>query len=152
MTQPHKTDIREAIKLAEEKFSAAYNRGDAAAVAELYTERGQVLLSNFDVVTGRQAIRMIWQGAMSVMGIKGMVLETVEVEQHGGTAHEVGKHTLLRKNGRVMDVGKYIVIWKQEAGEWKLHRDIMNSSKPAPGQPPNPMSAILQWMSRGGKR
>jgi hypothetical protein len=33
----------------------------------------------------------------------------------------------------VLDEGKYIVIWKQVEGQWKLHRDILNSSRPAPG-------------------
>jgi hypothetical protein len=31
----------------------------------------------------------------------------------------------------VLDQGKYIVIWKREKGQWKLHRDIFNSSVPA---------------------
>jgi ketosteroid isomerase-like protein len=30
-----------------------------------------------------------------------------------------------------VDQGKYIVIWKQDGGQWKLHRDIFNSSLPA---------------------
>ncbi len=30
-----------------------------------------------------------------------------------------------------LDAGKFIVVWKQEAGQWKLHRDIFNSSMPA---------------------
>jgi ketosteroid isomerase-like protein len=152
MTQPSKTDIQEVIKTADEKFTEAYNQGDVDAVAECYTERGQVLMPNFDVIAGRQAIRMIWQGAMNIMGYKGMTLETVEVEEHGDAAYEVGEYTLLGKNGKVVDVGKYIVIWKQEAGEWKLHRDIMNSNKPASGQLLNPMSAILKLMSRRNKK
>lgn len=85
------------------------------------------------------------------MGIKGMVLETVEVEEHGETAYEVAKYTLLAKNGKVIDIGKCIVIWKQEAEKWKLHRDIMNSSKPAPGRLPNPLS-VIKWMSEGGRK
>ena len=32
-----------------------------------------------------------------------------------------------------MDSGKFIVIWKQEGGQWKLHRDIWNSSMPPAG-------------------
>ena len=152
MTQPNPTDIREAIQAADEKFTAAYNQGDATAVAECYTEQGQLLMPNFEIIAGRQAIRLIWQGAMNIMGYKAMNLKTGEVEGHGDTAFEVGMYTLLGKNGHVKDVGKYIVIWKKEAGEWKLHRDIMNSSKPAPGQLPNPMSTILKLMSRRNKK
>jgi len=54
-----------------------------------------------------------------------------EVEDHGDTAIEVGKYTLKGEEGQVLDTGKYTVIWKQEEGQWKLHRDIFNSSVPA---------------------
>jgi ketosteroid isomerase-like protein len=38
---------------------------------------------------------------------------------------------LLGAGGTEADRGKYIVIWKNQGGLWKLHRDIWNSSKPA---------------------
>ena len=62
----------------------------------------------------------------------GVQLEAVETEGYGDTASEVGKYTLEGEGGQVLDRGKYIVIWKQEEGQWKLHRDIFNSSQPAP--------------------
>ena len=31
---------------------------------------------------------------------------------------------------QVADQGKYIVLWPQVDGAWKLHRDIFNSSLP----------------------
>jgi ketosteroid isomerase-like protein len=68
------------------------------------------------------------------MGITAAKLETVEVEDHGNTAIEGGKYTLEGAGGQVLDTGKYLVIWQQEAGQWKLHRDIWNSSRPASGQ------------------
>jgi len=66
-------------------------------------------------------------------GIKSARLETVEAEGHGDTAIEIGKYTLSWEAGNVMDRGKYVVIWKQEGGQWKLHRDIWNSSLSAQG-------------------
>jgi len=27
--------------------------------------------------------------------------------------------------------GKYVVIWKRDGGQWKIHRDIWNTSMPA---------------------
>jgi uncharacterized protein (TIGR02246 family) len=123
--------IREAIIAADGKFVAAFNRGDAAAVAALYTEQGQLLPPNAAPVTGVQAIQAFWQGAMD-MGIASAGIEPVEVEQHDDTTIEVGRYTLHAQGGEELDAGKYIVIWKREEGEWKLHRDIFNSSKPAP--------------------
>jgi ketosteroid isomerase-like protein len=49
-------------------------------------------------------------------------------------AHEVGKYTLMGDGDKVLDSGKYVVIWQRQDGQWKLHRDIWNSSQPAPKQ------------------
>lgn len=133
MTQSPTTEIRAAIAAPIAQFIAAFNRGDATGAAAVYTADGQVLPPNSAIVTGRQAIQTFWQGAMD-MGIKAVTLETVEVERYGHTAYEVGTFTLQGAEGQVIDAGKYVVIWKQEDGQWKLHRDIFNSSRPASGQ------------------
>jgi uncharacterized protein (TIGR02246 family) len=124
------TGIRDAIVAANANFMTTYKGGDAASMAALYTETGQLLPPNGDFVTGRQAIEGFWQ-ALFDMGIKEVKLESVEVEGHGDTAIEVGTFALAGEGGQELDAGKYIVIWKREDGQWKLHRDIFNSSKPA---------------------
>jgi uncharacterized protein (TIGR02246 family) len=131
MTPVTSTEVRDAIVAANGNFKTTFKAGDAAGMAALYTENGQLLPPNSDFVTGRPALQTFWQAIMD-MGIKEAGLETVEVESHGDTAIEVGKYTLKGEGGQVLDNGKYIVIWKQEDGQWKLHRDIFNSSMPAP--------------------
>ena len=132
MTQTTSTEVRDAIAAANENFMATFKMSDAAGMAVLYTENGQVMPPNGDFVTGKQAIQTFWQALMD-MGIKGIKLEIVEVEDHGDTAIEVSTFTLQGEGEQVLDKGKYIVIWKQEGGQWLLHRDIFNSSMPAPG-------------------
>jgi ketosteroid isomerase-like protein len=56
-------------------------------------------------------------------------LKTVEVEQIGTTAIEVGSYTLSGADGAALDKGKYLVVWKKEGKEWKLFRDIFNTSQ-----------------------
>jgi uncharacterized protein (TIGR02246 family) len=131
MAQATLARVRDAVAAANEEFMAAFNRGDAAGLAALYTENGQVLPPNSDFVTGKEAIQAFWQAVMG-MGIKAAKLEIIEAEGHGDTAIEVSKYTLQGDEGQVLDEGKYIVVWKQEEGQWKLHRDIFNSSMPAP--------------------
>jgi len=128
--QEDSTKIREAIVAANGNFMEAFNKGDAAGLAALYTAEGQLLPGNSDFVTGTQAIQEFWQGAMN-MGIKSAKLETMEVEGMGKTAYEVGKYQLFAEGDQMLDQGKYIVIWKQVEGEWKLHRDIWTTSMPA---------------------
>lgn len=124
-------DIREVIADANNDFMVTFGRGDAAGMADLYTEDGQVLPPNSDFVMGKEAIQAFWQALMD-MGIKEAKLDIVEVEEQDDLAVEVSKYTLQGEEGQVIDQGKYIVIWKQENGQWKLHRDILNSSLPAP--------------------
>jgi ketosteroid isomerase-like protein len=132
MAQTTATEVRAALSGANEKFMTAFRQGDAAGCAACYTEEGQLLPPNSDVIAGKPAIQTFWQGAMN-LGIRAVTLETVEVEDLGNTANEVGKYTLQGVEGQVLDTGKYVVIWKQEAGQWKLHWDIWNSSRPTAG-------------------
>jgi uncharacterized protein (TIGR02246 family) len=121
------TEVQAAIEAANEVFMATFNRGDTTALADLYTENGQLLPAGSDFVTGKEAIRNFWQGVMD-MGIRSVNLESIEVEEHGDTSIDEGKYTLRGESGNVLDRGKYLVIWKQQAGQWKLHRDMWTSS------------------------
>ncbi|MGI8784740.1 MAG: YybH family protein [Acidobacteriota bacterium] len=121
-------DTRSQIEAANKEFMSAFKRGDAAAVASLYTAQGQLLPAHSDFVTGAAAIRAFWQGALD-LGLKDAFLETVEVEAHGDTAIEVGRYKLLASGGAVADTGKYLVVWKNESRTWKLHRDIWTTSQ-----------------------
>ena len=120
-------DVRSAIEAANKKWEAAASRSDGPGVAALYTAHGQLLPPQSDVVSGTHAIGQFLQAVFD-SGIKGASLVTVEVESHGNTAHEVGKLEFLGADGKVLDHGKYVVIWKKEGGSWKLHRDIWNTS------------------------
>jgi uncharacterized protein (TIGR02246 family) len=124
------THTTEAIAAANAKFVEAYGHGDAAGVAACYAEDGAVLPPNAEIMRGRAAIAAFWQIPMN-MGVKAVTLRSIEVEDRGDTAIEVGQYTLSGAAGQLLDAGKYVVIWKREQGEWQLFRDIWNSSEPA---------------------
>ena len=124
-------EIREAIAAANRGFLEAFAQGDAAGAAAIYTDDAAILPPNGETMNGRAAIQGFWQGALD-MGLVGATLETVELETYPTGAVEVGKYTFSVAGGQVVDRGKYIVVWKQEVGAWKWHRDIWNSSLPAP--------------------
>ncbi len=128
-----KAKIRKAIEAQNEKFMEAVSNGDAAALADLYTENGQTMPPNSDIVTGKEAIQQGFQ-SMIDMGIKKLTLNTIEVDGMGETVYEVGKYSIFVDGDKITDSGKYIVIWKDVKGIWKLHRDIWNSSLAAPEQ------------------
>jgi uncharacterized protein (TIGR02246 family) len=125
MTQA--TDIHAAIRAADDRFESTFEEGNAAGMANLYTDNGMLLPTGSDFVKGKEAIEAFWQRAMDI-GVKNAKLDIVEIEKHGDTAIEVGQYMLSSADDKVMDQGKYVVIWKHEDGAWKLHRDIWNSS------------------------
>jgi len=123
--------VRAAIEAGNKKVSAAMTKGDAAALAALYTTDAQAFPPNSDVVKGRAAIQAMWKGVLD-SGVTGLEVVTTEVEAQGPFASEVGTYVVKLKDGSVADRGKYVVVWKKVGGKWLLHRDIWNTSQPAP--------------------
>lgn len=127
------SEIRPAIDAANQNFMHAFQRGDAAGVTACYTAEARMLPPNGQPMTGAAAITTFWQGAME-LGIKAAKLETVELETRGDLAFEIGQYTLTIQpapDTTVTDVGKYVVVWKNDGGAWKLHVDIWNTNTPA---------------------
>lgn len=124
-------EIRETIKNTNLKFAEAFKRGDVAAVAALYTSDARLLPPDAPMLSGTEAIKAFWQGAIN-HGVKAATLETIEVESSGGDlACEIGQFTLSMETPGgecVAQTGKYVVLWKNDAGVWKLHADIWNTN------------------------
>ena len=55
---------------------------------------------------------------------------TVDLDDRGDIAIELGRYTLLLADGAIADRGKYLVVWKQQDDGWRLYRDIWNSNEP----------------------
>ena len=132
--------VKAAIEARNKEVSAAFAKGDAAGVAALYSSGAQMFPPNAGIVSGHDAIQKAWKDFVDA-GFKGLELMTVEVEGHGDSADEEGQYRLIAADGKVVDTGKYIVVWKRENGNWFLHRDIWNSSNPPPPPPPPPPAA-----------
>ena len=133
MTPADMSPVRAEIQAGIAKWSAAFDRQDAAAIASCYTNDGQLLPVNSDVVSGRPAIEAFWQN-MFGLGVTHADLSTTEIHHTPGArqAVEVGRYT-IHAGHQLADTGKYMVLWAQQPdGTWGLHRDIWTTSQPAP--------------------
>ncbi len=104
--------------------------GDAAGIANCYTEDAVFMTPNADPLVGRAAIEGFFSAARDG-GITAIILTTSEVLDFGDTANEVGTYE-LKAGDATADKGSFVVIWKRTADGWKLHRDIIASTQPAP--------------------
>ena len=120
---------RATIEKLNDSWTAAFNKGDAAAVAALYTEDAYVLPPGSEIVKGRAAIEAFWRQAAQQMS--DAKLTTVDLMPLGpGAAREIGMVSLKTKSGPPQEVvGKYAVVWLKVGSDWKLETDIWNTNK-----------------------
>ena len=81
-----------------------------------------------DPIRGRAAIEGVFK-ATSGQG-HSLQFDTLELEGSEDSAIEIGQYTRKDRGGATLDRGKYLVIWKQVEGEWKIHRDMLSTSLP----------------------
>ena len=117
------------IEKLNDVWTAAFNKGDAAAVAAMYTEDAYVLPPGAELIKGRTAIEGFWRQAAQQIG--DAKLTTVDVLPLGpGAAREIGKVTLKTKSQPSQEiVGKYAVVWLKVGADWKLATDVWNTNK-----------------------
>lgn len=121
---------REAILEGTRAFEQAMARADAAGVANCYTEDAEFMAPNEESVKGKNNIQTTIAGYLSQGFTQYKVASTIVY----GSVGVVGVQTeykLSQQNGRNMDSGKSIQLWKQENGVWKIFRDCFNSNLPA---------------------
>jgi uncharacterized protein (TIGR02246 family) len=117
------------IQSLNDKFAQAFNAGDAAAVAALYTEEAVILPPGGEMMKGRTAIQAFWKGATEQLG--NGKLTTVDVKPLGNeAAREIGTFTFQTKGAQSQEItGKYVVVWEKVGSDWKLATDIWNTNK-----------------------
>ena len=122
--------VHQEIEQRVRAFEDAFNRGDLAALADLYTEDATVLPPDSAPVSGRQAIQRFWQGIQD-SGFRQAALRVRQVQADGDLAVEVGTAELIGGGGDAQSSTvpvQYVVAWRRGAGgPWQLAVDIWNS-------------------------
>ena len=124
MAEPVRQEIEQRVRA----FEDAFNRGDMAALAALYTEDAALLPPDSATLTGREAIQRFWQGVRD----GGFDRATLRVERvlagddlttEVGTAEQSG--AAGEGQASVIPV-KYVVARRRVGGTWQLAVDIWN--------------------------
>jgi uncharacterized protein (TIGR02246 family) len=105
-------------------YENAWQRGDAAALAALFTEDGFVLQSGRPPVRGRRAIRAAYAG----QGGSALRLRALGAAETDTVAFIVGAYTYGED---VADRGKFTLTLRRGAGgPWLIFSDMDNSNEP----------------------
>jgi uncharacterized protein (TIGR02246 family) len=129
VASPAVAQIKSQIQKVNDQFSEAFNKGDAAAIADNYTEDAVLLPPGQEMVRGRKEILAFW--TRTIGQLTDLKAQTLEVRRIGRTyVREIGAYSFrTRGNAPQEIVGKYVVLWQKVAGRWKLSTDIWNTNK-----------------------
>ena len=122
---PALADDKATIQALDDQFSAAANRGDATAVANLYAPDATVMPPDNSVVTG-PAIRTLFTGMVG--GVTNLKLTATDVKRLSPDyIREIGVVTFITKGDKAANVSaSYVVVWRKIDGGWKLWTDIFH--------------------------
>ena len=139
-----------AILEAAGAFSAAYMRGDAAAMAALYTDDAVIFPEGTAAIEGRPAIERYWTLAPG-RRVTNHVLTPDRIEFRDDVALDYGRFTATSENnGRSSGpgFGKYVVVWKKgDDGRWRMYLDMWNRA-PNPAGTPAPAARDSATIAR----
>jgi uncharacterized protein (TIGR02246 family) len=124
----HSSDAEAAIRAGSQKWAAAWNAGDAAALAALYAADAVVMAPGSEPATGHAAIEEHFRQGLEASGGSTNKIKTLEVMAGDDWAVEVGSFVADAADGTHLDHGRFVAVWKKVDGDWKLLRDIWNSS------------------------
>lgn len=126
---PAAAQSKAVIQKADDKWSEAFNKGDAMALAAIYTEDAYLLPPGAEMMKGRTAIAAFWGQQMQQIG--DVRCTALDVKHLGpNSAREIGTCSFKTKAQPPQDgTLKYAVVWEKEGGQWRLLQDIWNTNK-----------------------
>ncbi len=117
-------DLQTARKITDSLdrlFSKLYYEGDSLALAAFYTND-----ATFGTLKGKEILsywgRSIQQSVKNKT--RDLSFRTTSLTVDSGFIVELGVFESKDEAGEIKSQGKYLVVWKQEGGRWKIHRDM----------------------------
>jgi ketosteroid isomerase-like protein len=123
--------VKAHIIKMNEHYSERFTSNDSVFYADRYCADAQVYCPDMPAIKGREAIRKFFYYDGNN---KESIIELPAANFYGGPEYvvEEGTYNFPDGKGGSVDKGKFIALWKQEDGRWKLYREIWNTdSAPA---------------------
>ncbi len=125
------------------RFMNAFKEQDSVEVANCFMKNGIIMIDGFPSIEGRDAITHFFSLVMT-NGVKKYDLQTKNIWGDSSILVEEGVYKLTGKAKKEVGKGKYIVLWKQESGNWKMFRDIWARDFPSTALIPGGDSAVIE--------
>lgn len=122
-----------SVLQSNQHLMKAYKANDTVEVAQSFATNGKILVAGQPPVSGKKNIVHFFSAMMN-KNIAEYKLSATKIQGDSSIIVEEGTYVMLDSAGKQTDKGEYITLWQQEAGNWKIYRDMWVTS--------NPLSAI----------
>ena len=122
-----------------DKYAAALGSGDVETLVGLYSPKGVFMREEMKAVIGQDALRAAYKEIFATLKVD-LQFTIREAEESGDMAwlRSVSKGTV-----KVLETGveakqgyNQLVVFRKEAGAWKIRAYLYGSNRPEPGQTP----------------
>jgi uncharacterized protein (TIGR02246 family) len=119
-----------AFQKQDEAWAAAYNKGDAKAIAAMYAAGAYVLPDRAPMAHGRPAIEAMLKKLMAGSQ-NDLKITVVDVTPLGpGVVREITSYEITIKSQPPQhEVGKAVAVERKVGGKWMIQTDIWNANK-----------------------
>jgi ketosteroid isomerase-like protein len=119
-------NLRSQAEKMARAWEKAHNAGDAAALTALYTSDAKLAPPGAEPAVGSKAIQKFFAKDLA-QGVK-VALTTSETMEFGDHGFDTGTWVATSSDGKHLDHGSYMTLYKKEGGGWKMYRGTWNSS------------------------
>jgi uncharacterized protein (TIGR02246 family) len=122
-------DVKQAIEEVNAAFSKAYNQGDAAGCAAVFTEDAIILPPNQPMFRGKKALTDFIQMRIDRTSGGTYSNKIVEFGVEGDLAYQVATSAVI--GAKTSEQGKFVnILRRQPDGSWKIIVAMPNSNQP----------------------
>jgi ketosteroid isomerase-like protein len=125
-----KKEVESFPQAAADGWIAAFNSGDAAGLALMYSPRAEILPPDQSIVSGHDAIEKFWTTAYP--GTVRVEVSEVETAKLGDVWFREGTYTAVDQTEGEPEFGKFIELWKKADSAWFLYRQMWSPNSPPP--------------------
>lgn len=116
----------EAIRKATADLTAGINEKNVDRILELYTENSVFMPPNAPLLRGREPLKGFYTDLVS--RVSDLKMEPADVAGHGPIAYQSGSYTM--NVGTARDRGKYLMVFRNMGGNWKMEYTSWSSDLP----------------------
>jgi ketosteroid isomerase-like protein len=126
-------------------WTRAFDAGDAAALAALYTEDAHLMPPGAPAIKGRREIESYWREDIGSGGVATKLRPDDSVVQ-GDLLHVAGTYDVVAQDGSSLVRGQYAHLWTRVGNDWKVKHEIWRIDPSLQRGPDAAARLSSQWM------